>query len=176
MKKDRNKEDKKPDKNSEIQNLNSRIEELLGDLQRTRADFENYRKRTEADLERTREAGKSSAILKLLPVIDNIERAIGYAPEALKHETGDTKQGLEKWEKWGAGVTNLMKNLEKSMESLGVKRIEASPGTPFDPDVHEAVSSEEGDGQEEVIAEELQAGYKLGGRVIRHSMVKVTFK
>lgn len=155
------KEDKIADLDSKIQNPDSRIEELLGDLQRTRADFENYRKRTEADTERAREAGKASAVLKLLPVIDNIERAINHVPEELKAN------------KWAQGVTSLVKNLEKSMENLGVERIQAKPGTPFNPDLHEAISSEEGDGDEEVISEELQAGYKLGGRVIRHSMVKV---
>lgn len=135
--------------------------EMQADLQRTRADFENYRRRTEQDLERAREAGKSSAILKLLPVIDNIERAVSHQPEHLKDD------------KWAQAVTGLSKNLEKSLESLGVKRIEAKPGTSFNPELHEAVMSEEGDGDESVITEEMQAGYTQNDTVIRHSMVKV---
>lgn len=157
MAKDDSKKQKQSKKEQELQQQN---EDLQADLQRTRADFENYRKRTESDLERARTAGKSSAVLKLLPVIDNIERAIAHVPEHLKDD------------KWAQGVTGLVKNLEKSLESLNIKRIEASPGTPFDPELHEAVMSEEGDG-EEVIAEEMQAGYTLNGTVIRHSMVKV---
>lgn len=135
--------------------------EMQNDLQRTRADFENYRRRAEQDLERARETGKSSAILKLLPVIDNIERAITHQPEHLKDD------------KWAQGVANLNKNLNKSLENLGVKRIEAKPGTPFNPELHEAVMSEEGDGDEAIITEEMQAGYTQNDTVIRHSMVKV---
>lgn len=154
----------KEKKQQKTEDLEQIIGELTLDLQRTRADFENYRKRTEQDLARTREAGKAGAILKLLPVIDNIERAIVHVPENLKED------------KWAQGVTNLVKNLEKSMEALGVSRIIATPGTPFNPELHEAIMSEEGDGEEEIISEELQAGYKLNGTVIRHSMVKVGSK
>jgi molecular chaperone GrpE len=132
-------------------------------LQRTRADFENYRKRVDAEKTAAREAGQSSAILKLLPVIDNIERAIVYIPEALKDDA------------WAQSVANLAKHLEKSLESLNLQRIEATPGTEFNPDLHEAVQfDEEAVGEKEVIAEQLQAGYMLNGHVIRHAMVKVT--
>ena len=145
--------------------LQDKIDELTLDLQRTRADFENYRKRVEQEKEQARESGKSGAILKLLPVIDNIERAIAHAPEELKDN------------KWAQGVANLVKNLEKSLQSLEVKRIEAKQGTAFDPAFHEAIQfDEDAKGDQEVIAEELQAGYMLGNTVVRHSMVKVTRK
>lgn len=144
------------------QELQQQLGEMQTDLQRTRADFENYRRRTEHDLQRARETGKSSAILKLLPVVDNIERAIAHTPEHLKEDS------------WAQGVNNLVKNLDKSLESLGVKRIEATPGTPFNPELHEAVQAEAGDGEAETILEELQAGYTLDGAVIRPSMVKVS--
>jgi molecular chaperone GrpE len=153
------KSSKKDDKSQQ------KIDELTLDLQRTRADFENYRKRVEQEKEHARTAGKSGAILKLLPVIDNIERAIAHAPEELKDN------------KWAQGVANLVKNLEKSLESLEVKRIEAKPGTQFDPAFHEAIQfDEDAEGDKEVVAEELQAGYMLGNTVVRHSMVKVTRK
>ena len=72
-------------------------------------------------------------------------------------------------------MAGLIKNLEKSLESLSLNRIEASPGTKFDPELHEAIQfDEEAEGDREVIAEELQPGYRLGDDVIRHSMVKVT--
>lgn len=141
----------------------TRVAELTLDLQRTRADFENYRKRVDAEKTAARESGQASAILKLLPVIDNIERAIAYTPEELKDNS------------WVQSVAGLVKHLEKSLDTLNLTRIEATPGTPFDPELHEAIQfDEDAEGEQEVVAEELQAGYMLGGHVIRHAMVKVT--
>ncbi len=145
--------------------LESKLNELTQDLQRTRADFENFRKRVEIDKSAARDAGRSGAILKLLPVIDNIERAIVYVPADLQDNS------------WVQGVAGLVKNLEKSLESLEVKRINAKPGDAFNPDLHDAIQfDDEAEGEHEVIAEELQAGYTLAGRPIRHAMVKVTRK
>lgn len=153
----------KPKKNNKELEFEQQLGELTLDLQRTRADFENYRKRVDAEKAAAREAGQSSAVLKLLPVIDNIERAIAYTPEELKDN------------KWVQGVTGLVKNLEKSLESLNVARIDAKPGSDFNPQLHEAIQfDEEAEGEKEVIAEELQAGYTLNGHPIRHAMVKVT--
>lgn len=145
--------------------LEQQIGELTQDLQRTRADFENYRKRVEQEKSAAREAGQAGAVLKLLPVIDNIERAIGHMSNDLKDN------------KWASGVESLVKNLEKSLEGLNVKRIDAKEGVSFNPDLHEAIQvDEDADGEHEVIAEELQAGYTLNGHPIRHAMVKVTRK
>lgn len=150
-------------KSKKQQELEQQLGELMQDLQRTRADFENYRKRMEAEKTAAREAGQAAAILKLLPVIDNIERAIAHTPPELADN------------KWARGVVALVKNLEKSLESLNLTRIEAAPGTPFNPTLHEAIQfDEDATGEHEVIAAELQAGYTLGGAPIRHSMVKVT--
>jgi molecular chaperone GrpE len=148
-----------------LSKADQQIAELTLDVQRTRADFENYRKRVDAEKIAAREAGQSSAILKLLPVIDNIERAIAYMPEDLKDN------------EWAKSVSGLVKNLEKSLDSLNLQRINSEPGTPFDPELHEAIQfDEEAEGEEEVVAETLQAGYRLNGHVIRHAMVKVTQK
>lgn len=145
--------------------LQQQVAELTADLQRVRADFENYRKRAEADKAATYQHGQAAAIMQLLPVIDNIERAIAYTPVELKEN------------KWAQGVASLVKNLESSLERLNLKRIEASAGTAFDPELHEAIQmDEDAEGDHEVIAEELQAGYSLNGQPIRHSMVKVTRK
>jgi len=157
---------KKPKKNVEeaIEDAKDlQIAELTLDVQRTRADFENYRKRVDAEKAAAREAGQAGAILKLLPVIDNIERAIAYTPEELKDNT------------WVQSVAGLVRHLEKSLESLNLGRIDAKPGTTFNPDFHEAIQfDEEATGDQEVIADEMQAGYTLNGHVIRHAMVKVT--
>ena len=143
--------------------LEQQVAELTADLQRTRADFENYRKRVEIEKQSAKESGQASAILKLLPVIDTIERAIAYVPNELKEN------------KWALGIVGLVKNLEKALESLNLKRIDAKAGVDFNPDLHEAIQfDEDATGEREVIAEELQPGYLLNGRPIRHAMVKVT--
>lgn len=143
--------------------LEQQIAELTADLQRTRADFENYRKRSEIEKQSAREAGQAGAILKLLPVIDTIERAIAYVPDDLKDN------------KWALGIVGLVKNLEKALEGLNLKRIDAKAGVEFNPDFHEAIQfDEDATGEREVIAEELQPGYLLNGRPVRHAMVKVT--
>lgn len=154
--------DKSAKKNKQAE-LEQQVGELTLDLQRTRADFENYRKRVELEKTAARDAGQSGAVVKLLPVIDNIERAVNYIPEELADN------------KWAQGIANLSKGLDKALEGLSVTRIEATPGTPFNPDLHEAIQFDDSaEGDQEVIAEELQAGYLLGERVIRHAMVKVT--
>jgi molecular chaperone GrpE len=150
-------------KSKKQEELEQKVGELTLDLQRTRADFENYRKRVEIEKVQARESGQTAAIVKLLPTIDNIERAIAHVPEDLKDNP------------WAQSVANLTKQLDKSLENLNVKRIDTSSGVKFDPELHEAIQfDEEAEGEEEVIAEELQAGYTLNGHPIRHAMVKVT--
>lgn len=143
--------------------LETKVEELTQDLKRSRADFENYRNRIAVEKDQARVAGQTGAIVKLLPTIDNIERAISHTPKELEGNT------------WVSGVVKLTKNLEKSLLDLDVKRIAANPGTLFNPDLHEAIQlDDEAEGEHEVVAEELQAGYMIGNTVIRHSLVKVT--
>jgi molecular chaperone GrpE len=152
-------------KNQNNDEYEQRISELTQDLQRMRADFENYRKRVDVEKEMAKASGKVQAISSLLPVIDNIERAIGHMPAELKDNA------------WANGVAGLVKNLDKSLTTLNLTRIEASVGTPFNHELHEAVQfDEDADGEHEVIAEELQAGYLLGEDVLRPAMVKVTKK
>lgn len=150
-------------KNKKPDDMAQQINDLTLDLQRTRADFENYRKRVEQEKEMARASGRAGAIMKLLPVVDNIERAIAHLPDNLKQD------------KWANSVVKLTKNLEKSLADMGVARIEATSGTAFNPDLHEAVQfDEDAEGEHEVISEELQSGYMVDGVVMRPSMVKVT--
>lgn len=139
--------------------LEQDLGELTADLQRVQADFINYRTRMEEEKARVVAGAKAATILKLLPVIDNIERAIGHMPADLEQN------------QWAKGVSSLSKSLDKSLADLGVTRV-ATVGRPFDPNLHEAISAE-GDGDDEVVNEELRAGYMLDGQVIRHSLVKV---
>lgn len=138
------------------------IGELTQDLQRTRADFENYRKRMESEKQAARQVGETKAILKLLAVIDTIERAVANVPADLTDNP------------WARGIAGIDKQLAKQLEALGVKKIAAAPGTMFNPELHQAVQfDEESEGDSEIIAEEMQAGYTLNGVPIRHAMVRV---
>jgi len=137
--------------------------ELMGDLQRTRADFENFRKNAEADKQRYGETIKITTIAKLLPIIDNIERATAHLPADLAENA------------WALGVLAMYENLTHELAKIGVSKINAVPGTKFDPAFHDAVQmNEEADGATEVIEAELQPGYLLDGEPIRHAMVRVT--
>lgn len=144
--------------------LEQQITEITGDLQRVRADFENYRKRVDAEKQAAREAGAMSSITKLLPVIDTVERAVSHIPDDLADQP------------WVKGVAGLGKQLTKVIDELHLERIVIVPGeTVFDPAFHEAISAE-GDGDTEYVSEELQPGYLLDGVVIRHAMVRVVHR
>lgn len=151
-------------KNKKQEDYEQKIGELTLDLQRTRADFENYRKRAEIERSLARASGKVGAISQLLPVIDTIERAILHVPKDLKNNS------------WVGGIVSLNKQLEKMLVDLDIKRINAKPGTVFNPELHEAVQFDESDGEHEVIVEELRPGYLIGDDVLRHAMVRVTRK
>ena len=150
-------------KAKKTEDLEQQLGELTLDLQRTRADFENYRKRVEAEKQSAHQMGQAKSVMKLLPVIDTIERAITNVPEELADNA------------WAKGVAGLGKQLDKQLKEIGLEKIDSKPGTSFNPELHQAVQfDEEAEGEKEVIAEELQAGYLLNGSVIRDAMVKVT--
>ena len=150
-------------KNKKQTELEQQIGELTQDLQRQRADFENYRKRVEAEKEQAKQTGKMQAVMKLLPIIDNIDRAVAHLPAELQGNA------------WADGVVKLSKHLEKMVSDLNLEKIIIIPGeTLFDPSLHEAIQMDDAEGDTEVAAEELQTGWKLDGMVIRPAMVKVT--
>jgi molecular chaperone GrpE len=134
--------------------------QLTEALQRERADAVNIRRQHETQMANVRTMVKSSVVSELLPVIDNFERALRHVPEEL--EGND----------YVKGVNGVVKQFEKTLEDLGVERIK-TVGEHFDPTLHEAVSMEDGEGDHEIVSEELQAGYKIGDDVIRHAMVRV---
>lgn len=137
-----------------------RIEELTNALQRERADAENIRRRHQTEIASLRQSVKANVVEDLLPIVDNFERALKHVPEDLTDND------------YIKGIQGVVKQFEKTLTDLGVERIKTT-GEPFDPELHEAVSMEEGDGDQEVVSEELQAGYKIGDTVIRHAMVRV---
>jgi len=152
--------DKKKAKTAESAELQARLGELTQALQRERADAVNIRRRHDEELANVRTRLKSGVVADLLPVIDNFERSLKHVPQDL--EGNDFVKGIQ----------GVVKQFEKTLSDMGVKRI-ATVGEPFDPALHEAVSLEEGDGDKEIVSEELQAGYRIGNDVIRHAMVRV---
>lgn len=151
---------KMPKKLGEITALQQQVAELTDALQRERADAANIRRRHDEQIAGLRTSVKAHVIEDLLPVIDNFERALKHVPSDLKEND------------YVKGVQGVVKQFESTLQSLGVERIK-TVGEHFNPHIHEAVSMEEGDGADEIVSEELQAGYQVGDQVIRHAMVRV---
>ena len=138
-----------------------KIEELTDRVTRQMAEFDNFRKRSEKEKSQMYEIGAKDIIEKILPVVDNFERGLGSVPEEEKN--APFVEGMEK----------IYKQLMTTLESVGVKPIEAV-GQEFNPDFHNAVMHVEDDEfGENIIAEEFQKGYMYRESVVRHSMVKV---
>jgi len=125
---------------------------------RTLAEYDNYRKRTIKEKESIYPEAKAVVVEKFLPLMDNFSRAI---------ESAENKDAFYD------GVVMLKKQMDEVFTALGVEEIE-SVGQQFNPELHNAVMHVDDEEQgENVIVEEFQKGYKIGERVIRHSMVKV---
>jgi len=137
------------------------IADLTDRLKRSMAEFDNFRKRSEKEKATMFDMGARSIAEKILPVVDNFERAMVAAPKE-----GDGKAFAD-------GITMIYNQLKKTLEDLGVKPIDCV-GQPFDPNFHNAVMHVEDESLgENVVAEELLKGYMYKDSVLRHSMVKV---
>lgn len=143
-----------------IKELEQQVTDLTEALQRERADSANIRRRHEEQVSNLKTIVKAQVVRDMLPVIDNFERALKHVPKEL--EDND----------YVKGVQGIVKQFEKTLENLGVERIKTA-GEVFDPNLHEAVSMEDGEGDTEIVSEELQSGYTLDNEVIRHAMVRV---
>lgn len=126
--------------------------ELIGDLQRTRADFENFRKQVDLQKEQAKNLAKHATVSKFLPLIDDMSRAIKAHPDLL---------------------SPVQKTLDKTLKSLNLAQIDSTVGTAFNPEFHNAISMDDDEGEKEVIAEELIPGYLYEGQVLRAAMVRV---
>ena len=137
------------------------IADLTDRLKRSMAEFDNFRKRSEKEKATMFDMGARSIAEKILPVVDNFERAMVAAPKE-----GDGKAFAD-------GITMIYNQLKKALEDLGVKPIDCV-GQAFDPNFHNAVMHIEDESLgENVVAEELLKGYMYKDSVLRHSMVKV---
>ena len=146
---------KKKDKKDE------QIEELNDRLKRQKAEFENFRKRSEKEKSQMFDMGAKTIVEKILPVIDNFERGLAAVPDDKKEDPFIT------------GMDKVYKQMLTELDAVGVKPIECV-GQEFDPDFHNAVMQVENDELESgTVAQELQKGYMYKDSVVRHSMVSV---
>src|SRR5215218_8539780 len=147
---------------AKLTQLESERDEYLDTLRRVQAEFENYRKRVIKEQTALVDRATSGLVEQLLPVLDSFELAF-------KNLDSDGSGDIESVRK---GVELVYAELLGVLEKAGLSRVEAE-GKPFDPNVHEAVMQEDGDG-EPVVTDVLRTGYTLKGRVLRPAMVKVT--
>ena len=142
----------------ELEATKAQRDEYLDLVQRKQAEFANYRRRTESVRVEAYDDGRRDAIEKLLPVVDNLERALTAAGE---------ESSLK------SGVEMVLRQTLDILAKMGVETIDPM-GQPFDAELHNAVmQGSEDEGEPGTVCMVLQKGYKLGARVIRHAMVKV---
>ena len=142
----------------ELDETKAQRDEYLDLVQRKQAEFANYRRRTERVRQEAFDDGRREAIEKLLPVVDNLERALAAAGE---------ESSLK------SGVEMVLRQTLDILDKMGVETIDPM-GQPFDAELHNAVmQGGEDEGEPGTVCLVLQKGYKLGSRVIRHAMVKV---
>ena len=142
----------------QLERAETKLAESLDGWQRSLADFQNYRKRVERDHELVKASMKGDLIKKVLPMLDDLERALQNRPAESA---------------WAGGIELIVRKFQNLLDSEGVKRIDAK-GAAFDPAFHEAISHEPSEEVEsEHVIDVVQNGYMLGERVIRPALVRV---
>ena len=140
----------------------AQADEYLAALQRERAEFLNFKRRTAEERERDLGLAGEDLIRKVLALADDFDRAIDARPESIAEES------------WFEGVAAIDRKLRALLESEGVSAIPAEPGTPFDPREHDAIATVPGTGRAEgEIVEQVRRGYRLRDRVLRPALVAV---
>jgi molecular chaperone GrpE len=146
----------------QLEAAQTQADDYLDDLRRERAAFQNFKKRQAVERDDLRQMAVAGTLVQVLPILDDLERALDAVPEDQSDQP------------WIEGITLIQRKLQTVLETVNVALVEAEPGQPFDPFVHEAVTHEE---QEDYQAGEIiavvQKGYKLGQRVLRPAMVRV---
>lgn len=154
---------------AELKRLEGEVKDLKDSLARRQADFENYRKRMERERTETYNRVVADIAAKLLPVLDNLKRALETEASVEASESDEFRHFL-------SGVDLIYKQLNGVLDAFGVKPV-AAEGERFNPHVHEAVITEETDDFEpDTVIQEIVRGFKLGDKLIRPSLVKVAVK
>lgn len=141
--------------------VQAQAKEYLEGWQRARAEFANFKKRMERDLQDSYQNASVDLLSKLFPILSDFERAMSNMPPQLKDDA------------WLEGITLIQRKFQKLLEENGVVEIDPA-GQPFDPNFHEAVGTDEAtDAQSGTVTATLQKGYRLGDRVLRPALVRV---
>ena len=136
----------------------ARAESNLAGWQRVQADFINYKRRVEQEIQEIGKLANANLVLNLLPILDDLERALASVPDDLAEVS------------WVDGIRLIDRKLRGALEAMGLSRIEAI-GEPFDPNIHEAVMQAKG--KEGIVVEELEKGYMFQDKIIRPTKVVV---
>lgn len=144
------------EENGEMEKVHEELEQMTELAKRTMADLQNLKRRQEEERSQVVIMANAELIKACLPVLDNLKRAKEHVPK-----------GAEEWFK---GLEMSITQLEQAFEAAGLTKIEAL-GKPFNPDLHEALI--QAPGEKDMVVEELECGYMIGDRVIRHTKVKV---
>lgn len=147
----------------ELELAQAEATKLREQLMRTAADFDNFRKRTRRDIEDAQRKSVERVLVEVLPVGDNLERAVQAAQRG-----GDASSVVE-------GITMVLRFFEDALNRLGVERV-PSLGQPFDPGLHEAVQQIESEQPAGTVVNEMTPGYRLQGKLLRPAMVAVARK
>ena len=149
--------------NAYVKAAEQKRDEYLAMAQRVQADFDNYRKRNASLRTEVADDAVRDAVKEVLPSLDNLERALAAAKAA--GEAGSLYTGVEM----------TLRGFEEALKKLGMERVEAAPGTAFDPEKHNAVMMTEADEEhpEGTIIECFQTGFAVRGKVVRYAMVRV---
>lgn len=145
----------------------AQAEENLNGWKRTQADFENYRKRKDAESGEWVAFGKQAGVVQVLPVLDSLEQALLFAPDLPD----------EKYQTWKQGLMGIVTQIAATLKGMGIEKMDTAR-KKFDPNLHEAVREVAGkDGDEDgTIAEQYQTGYTINGNVLRPAQVAVVKK
>lgn len=152
---------KKGKEKTPLEKAEESVANLTDRLMRTAAEFDNFKKRSAREKDEVYGVAVCDSMEKLLPVLDNLERAI-----LASEDSSDVKSVLD-------GVKMIQKQFVDALAAVGVTPIDAV-GTPFDPEKHDAVMTAESDQEENTVLEEFMKGYVYQDKVVRHSMVKVS--
>lgn len=151
----------------EAESLKARIAELekevlsnLDGWQRSRAEFSNYKRRTNQELSDAREYGALDALAKVVPIMDDFERALDNIPAEFKDHP------------WMNGTALILKNMHKILDQYKIEVIDPV-GQDFDPKCHEAIGTEDSDYETGKVSTTLQKGYRSGERILRPALVRV---
>lgn len=147
--------------NAQIAKLQEELTGTKEQMLRTMADFQNFRKRNQEQAAQLRQFATENLVTALLPVLDNFDRTVEHIQKGATIEQALT------------GISAVQRQLRSVLEGQNVRRIE-SLGKPFDPEIHEAISIEESpDHEANTVIIEVEAGYKMGDKIIRPARVKV---